>query len=55
MKNSLFYFQDSHENEENRNSIESDGPESMETPEITSNKDDSTEKTDEKFKSSVKP
>lgn len=27
----------------------------METPEMTSNKDDSTEKTDEKFKSSVKP
>ncbi|KAH8405519.1 hypothetical protein KR215_001947 [Drosophila sulfurigaster] len=42
-------------NEEKRNSIDSDGPESSETPDITSNKDESTEKADGNLKSSVKP
>lgn len=46
--------QDSH-NEEKRNSIDSDGPESSETPDGTSNKDESTEKADGNLKSSVKP
>ncbi|XP_017839242.1 solute carrier family 12 member 4 isoform X2 [Drosophila busckii] len=45
---------DSH-NEEKRNSIDSDGAESIEAPEITSNKDESTEKADGNLKTNVKP
>ncbi|XP_017045012.1 solute carrier family 12 member 6 isoform X1 [Drosophila ficusphila] len=43
------------QNDEKRNSIDLDGPENADTPETTSNKDESTEKADGDFKSSVKP
>ncbi|XP_020817982.1 solute carrier family 12 member 6 isoform X1 [Drosophila serrata] len=44
------------QNDEKRNSIDLDGPENGDAPETTSNKDESTEKSDGgDFKSSVKP
>jgi len=50
----IVILQDS-QNDEKRNSIDLDGPENADTPETTSNKDESTEKADGDFKSSVKP
>ncbi|XP_017124883.1 solute carrier family 12 member 6 isoform X2 [Drosophila elegans] len=43
------------QNDEKRNSIDLDGPENADAPETTSSKDESTEKADGDFKSSVKP
>ncbi|XP_023030764.1 solute carrier family 12 member 4 isoform X1 [Drosophila tropicalis] len=43
------------QNDEKRNSIDSDGPENLDAPENLSNKDESTEKADDNIKSSVKP
>lgn len=43
------------QNEEKRNSIQSDGAESTEASDLRTNKDESTEKPDVNIKSSAKP